>query len=151
MLRIAALVALAGCSGLEKAPKRAVELVDAPATIDVATEVKLELARSAGKRLVVYVGAAWCEPCRHFHDAAVRGDLDLQFGDARFLVFDRDRDGAALEAAGYKSVYIPLFVIPNADGTASAHHVEGSIKGDGAVPQIAPRLRALLDEPNLSP
>lgn len=139
------LAALAGCPGSpHEAPPREVVLVEAPATGDVAQIVRDELART-DQRLVVYVGASWCEPCQRFHDAAARGELNAQLGGTRFLVFDRDRDQAALEAAGYRSAYIPLFALPNPDGTASGRGTEGGIKGDGAVGQLTPRLRALLD------
>jgi thiol-disulfide isomerase/thioredoxin len=136
---------LAACGGLEdRKQAHRVELVEMPATTDVAAAVREHM---IGKKTVVYTGASWCEPCQRFHEAAARGDLDLQFGCTRFLVFDLDRDRDALVAAGYKSVLIPLFAIPAADGTASAHHIEGGIKGDGALEQLEPRLRALLAEP----
>ena len=141
---------VAACStGEPQRPTHGVSLIEAVATTEIAAAVRAELAAAAqaGDRLVVYVGATWCEPCRRFHDAAARGELDLQFGGTRFLVFDRDRDHVALDAAGYTSRMIPLFAIPAPDGTATPSKIEGSIKGDGAVGQIAPRLRALLDAP----
>lgn len=125
---------------------RKLEVLPAPPGVDVAAHVaeSVALARRDGKQLVVYVGAAWCEPCRYFHDAAASGALDEAFGDLRLVEFDLDRDGRALEAAGYKSELVPLFAIPRDDGRASGKAIEGSIKGAGAVDQIAPRLRALL-------
>jgi hypothetical protein len=133
-----------GCS--KRAEK--LELVEAPATRQPAALIAQELARAEhdGKRLLVYVGAAWCEPCRRFHDAAASGQLDEPFGTLRLLVFDADRDMDVLARAGYMSSLIPLFAIPRADGRASGKQIEGSIKGDGAVDQIAPRLRQLLDQ-----
>jgi hypothetical protein len=62
-----------------------------------------------------------------------------------FLALDADRAAEALERDNYRSELIPLFAIPKDDGTASGRQIEGSIKGDGAVGQIAPRLRALVD------
>lgn len=144
-------LAITGCQGAEVAPTARpvtrVELVDEPAPPDgdIARVVAAEVARAGATRVIVYVGAGWCEPCRRFHAAAERGELDARFGGTRFLAFDRDRDGDALERAGYRSTYIPLFAAPAADGTASGLQIEGSIKGEGAVDQIAPRLRALLD------
>lgn len=122
------------------------EWTPAPAG-DVAALVQKELARahSDGRRLLVYVGAAWCEPCRRFHDAATAGKLDAQFGTLRLLEFDFDRDEARLRQAGYVSRLIPLFAAPNPDGRASGRQIEGSIKGDGAVGEITPRLAALLN------
>ena len=96
-------------------------------------------------RLLVYVGASWCEPCRRFHDALGAGELDATLPNLRFLEFDYDRSKPALERAGYVSRLIPLFAIPNADGTASAQRMEGSIKGPSAVAQnLVPRLKELL-------
>ena len=102
-------------------------------------------ARDSGREPLVYVGATWCEPCRYFHDAAERGDLDQALPRLDLLEFDRDRDGARLEAAGYSSRMIPLFVVPNPDGRGTARRIEGSIHGPGSPQEIAPRLRALLD------
>jgi hypothetical protein len=94
--------------------------------------------------LVVYVGASWCEPCRRFHEAALGGELDQSFPGLTLLEFDLDRDRERLAAAGYVSKYIPLFAVPEADGSASGKQIEGAIKGEGAVEFIEPRLRALL-------
>src|SRR5258708_37813291 len=48
----------------------------APEAGDVASIVREALARAADekRRLGVYVGARWCEPCRTFHEAAGRGE-----------------------------------------------------------------------------
>ena len=123
------------------------ELVDAASTGAISTLVTSELHRAeiAHKKLVVYVGATWCEPCRRFHDAAAQGELDSELGDLRLLVFDLDRDGASLEIAGYHSAFVPLFAIPRADGIASGRQIDGSIKGSDAARDITPRLRALVD------
>ena len=84
------------------------------------------------RRVVVYVGATWCEPCQRFHH-----DVDL-------LGFDADHDAERLASAGYVSKLIPLFALPGPDGRASGKQVEGGIKGDGAVGFIAPRLEKML-------
>jgi thiol-disulfide isomerase/thioredoxin len=135
-----------GCS--QRAPRK-LELVDAPVTGDVAPLIAHERQRAVedGRQLLVYVGASWCEPCQHFHEAAVAGQLDAAFGQLRVLVFDADRDDPALERAGYRSQMIPLFALPRPDGTASGKQFAGSIKGDGAVADITPRLQALLASP----
>ncbi|MFT3774194.1 MAG: thioredoxin [Minicystis sp.] len=153
------LVAIAGSGGckaeeppVHKEPateaKKAlpVETVAAPADGDVQEIVRQELskAKGEGRRLLVYVGAKWCEPCQRFHDAAKAGQLDGRFPGLRLLEFDLDRDRDRLEKAGYASRMIPLFALPRADGTGSGEQIEGSIKGAGAVDQITPRLRALL-------
>ena len=127
-------------------PRGKVELVAEPHVDAVAPVVARELtrARADGHQLLVYVGASWCEPCTRFHDAAAAGQLDDAFPHLRLLVFDADRDHDALVAAGYDSELIPLFVVPADDGRATGRHIEGSVKGEGAVAQITPRLRALL-------
>jgi thiol-disulfide isomerase/thioredoxin len=100
--------------------------------------------RKKNPKLVVYVGATWCEPCRYFHDAAAAGALDETFPGVTILEFDYDADIQRLEPAGYGSNTIPLFVIPRADGTASERRFQGSIKGPAAVQNIVPRLKRLL-------
>ncbi|HET9620413.1 MAG TPA: thioredoxin family protein [Kofleriaceae bacterium] len=145
---LTATLALAACQSgaAPSARPAALELVEAPAVKDVAAYVAPLASQAAAdhKKLVVYVGASWCEPCRYFHKAAAAHELDDAFGDLRLVVFDADRDQAALEAAGYRYPMIPLFALPSPDGRASGQQFGGSIKGDGAVAQIAPNLRALV-------
>lgn len=106
----------------------------------------VEEADASGMRVLVYVGATWCEPCQRFHKALESGELDEALAGTKFIEFDADRDRAELRAAGYASKYIPLFSVPDQSGHASGHAIEGSIKGDGAVRQnLVPRLLALLD------
>jgi hypothetical protein len=125
---------------------RHVRVIPAPEFPDAAILIADlgEQARQAQRALLVYVGAPWCEPCRYFHAAAERGELDADFGDLDLLVFDSEHDGARLQAAGYSSRLIPLLALPGANGRASGRSIEGSIKGPGAVAQITPRLKALL-------
>lgn len=101
-------------------------------------------AKADGRDVVVYVGAKWCEPCQRFHKAAEAGALDADFPTLTLLEFDLDEDRERLVTAGYVSEYIPLFALPAADGRASGKQFSGSVKGDGAVANISPRLRALL-------
>ncbi|HTJ47342.1 MAG TPA: hypothetical protein VL463_34825 [Kofleriaceae bacterium] len=140
-------ILFAACQSANAPAGGKLELVDAPKTADVAPYVARELARANAdhKQLLVYVGASWCEPCTHFHEAAAKGELDATFPTLRLLVFDDDRDHEALARAGYESQLIPLFVVPAADGRATGRHIEGSVKGTAAVGEITPRLRALLD------
>jgi hypothetical protein len=123
-----------------------VEWVHAPPAGEVAQIVAAEQARAQGDRrqLLVYVGATWCEPCQRFHQAADAGKLDGAFGRLRLLEFDSDRDGERLTRAGYVSQMIPLFAAPGPGGRASGRQISGSIKGDGAVTEIVPRLASLL-------
>ena len=123
-----------------------VEIVSALPGQDAAAIVKDELERAQrdGRELLVYVGAPWCEPCVRFHDAAAAGELDATFPGLRLVEFDLDQDKDRLDAAGYRSRLIPLFAVPRPDGRASGKQIEGSVKGDHAVGEITPRLRALL-------
>lgn len=134
-----------GCTPQAPSP-RTVEFLAAPPAGEVAPIVKTEQQRAAreGRKLLVYVGATWCEPCQRFHKAALSGKLDQAFPGLRFVEFDSDRDSERLATAGYVSQFIPLFARPGADGRSSGRHIEGSIKGEGAVDQITPRLRQLL-------
>lgn len=119
-------------------------LVPAPAGGRVAEVVEAERAGVGAERLVVYVGAAWCEPCVAFHDALLAGQLDADLPGVRFLEFDLDRDRARLEADGYSSRYVPLFALPGPDGRASGAQIEGGTRGPGAARQLVTRLRPLL-------
>jgi thiol:disulfide interchange protein len=125
-----------------------VRVIAAPAAGDVRPIVRAALAEASrgARTLLVYVGAAWCEPCQRFHHAAESGALDATFPDVTLLEFDLDRDGERLQSAGYASKYIPLFAVPAPDGSASGRQVEGAIKGEGAVGFLVPRVRALLAE-----
>jgi thiol:disulfide interchange protein len=106
----------------------------------------VEEADAQGMRVLVYVGATWCEPCKVFHKALASGDLDEVLAGTKFVEFDVDRDRAELSAAGYASKYIPSFSVPDHSGHSSGRAIEGSIKGADAVKKdLAPRLLALLD------
>ncbi|MCY1058353.1 thioredoxin [Nannocystis sp. SCPEA4] len=120
-------------------------LIAAPETGDLAAIVREEAAREGGP-LVVTVGAGWCEPCVAFHDAVKSGRLDQPLAGVRFLEFDIDRDKERLAAAGYKSRFIPLFALPDAEGRASGKQIQGGIKGPEAVEHIMARLGPLLAE-----
>ena len=104
-----------------------------------------ERARGEGRVPLVYVGATWCEPCRYFHAAAERGELDSVLPPLALLELDLDRDSARIDEAGYHSQMIPLFAVPGLDGRGTGQQIEGSIHGPGSPAQITPRLRALLD------
>ena len=106
----------------------------------------VEEADASGRRVLVYVGATWCEPCRRFHKALASGELDDALAGTKFIAFDADKDGAELRRAGYASKYIPLFSVPDQSGHGSGLAIEGSIAGDDAVRRdLVPRLLALLD------
>lgn len=122
-------------------------LISAPASGDVAAHLKAvrEAADAAGERLVVYVGAKWCKPCKHFKAALKSGKLnDRGLAGLRFVEFDHDRDVRRLNAAGYRSRYIPAFTLAGGDGRATERKFTGASKGPGAVDTIVTRLGALL-------
>lgn len=139
------LLVFAACTAESATPRR-LELVDAPVVGNVQEIIAGELAvtMAARKQMLVYVGAAWCEPCVAFHDAAVAGKLDDALGGLRVLVFDADRDTNALVSAGYVSNYIPLFALPRPDGYASGKQTEGATKERDAIEQLVPRIKRLL-------
>lgn len=136
-----------GCARDEAVhPSSGPRFVLAPAVgpVEAIVQEALAKATSAHRKLVVYVGATWCDPCARMHRAVEQGELDVIFPDVTLLEFDLDRDSARLASAGYTSRYIPLFALPSADGKASGKQIEGAIKGDGAVAFVTPRLRDLL-------
>jgi thiol-disulfide isomerase/thioredoxin len=130
-------------------PVRHIDWLGAQPEIAVAPYVQTEVARAKqdGRRLLVYVGATWCEPCQRFHNAAKAGELDGEFADLRVLEFDLDRDRDRLALAGYQSELIPLLALPGPDGRGNGRGMQGSIKGEGAVAQMRPRLLELLRAP----
>ncbi len=117
------------------------------ATGDLGALLTSETARAAadGRKLVVYVGATWCEPCRRFHDALKAGSLHAAFPKVRFLELDADRHARPIQVAGCQSDFIPLFALPDVSGRCSpTARIAGGVKGDGAVANIVPRLQSLL-------
>ncbi|HUJ59132.1 MAG TPA: thioredoxin family protein [Kofleriaceae bacterium] len=148
MVRLALALALCVACNQAAAPPAPghVDLIDAPAgTKDVAALVRDTAQRLAAqhRRLVVYVGATWCEPCRQIHDAIIAHRLDTTFPDLSLLVFDLDRDGDALAQAGYQSELIPLFALPGPDGRATKM-ASGGKKGIDNVGLLTEKLRQLL-------
>ena len=145
-MRLLLALALLGC-GAPRLPKK-IDWVPAAAG-PVAPFVMTQRQRAVreGRRVLVYVGATWCEPCRKLHDAVQRGALDEQLGDLRLVEYDLDRDAERLREAGYVSQYIPLLALPDEEGRASGKQIAGSIKGDGTVDRIVADLSRLLASP----
>jgi len=144
-----AALALGACRMDDPTPAKKrghVEWVKAGALGDVAGEIKQKQGELKGqnRKMLVYIGATWCEPCRKFHEASERGELDRDFPNLTLLEFDLDKDGAPLAQAGYSPRYIPYFGVPGADGRATDRSIEGSVKGDQAVSYLTPKLRDLL-------
>lgn len=128
-------------------PKGKMRIIDAPA--EPAAIEKLVMAKSAecktqGRTLLVYAGAKWCEPCKRFHEAVESGALDADFGDVDVLAFDVDFDNERLAYGNYETGSIPLLAVPGPDGKSTTRYMNGSIKGDGAVSEMTPRLKTLL-------
>ena len=112
--------------------------------VTVVVQTAVTHAQEQGRRIVVYEGASWCEPCQNFHAAVARGELDAQFPNLTLLEFDADHDRDRLVAAGYGSQYIPLFALPGKDGRAAGPKAQGGIKGDTVVPYLTKKLHDLL-------
>lgn len=152
-LLLSAMAALASCKSAEPKPTPSVTQVNprvelrtrtTPAA-DVAALVRDERAQAAreGRKLVVYVGATWCEPCIAWHQALQRGAVG-GLPPVRFLEFDLDRDGAALVQAGYHTTMVPFFALPDSDGRASSLQFAGVRKGGDYVAEIGARMAELL-------
>src|SRR3954464_13112220 len=77
------------------------------APLEQFVQQQVEEADASGVRVLVYVGATWCEPCRRFHKSLESGELDDALAGTKFLEFDADRDISELRTAGYASKYIP--------------------------------------------
>jgi thiol-disulfide isomerase/thioredoxin len=113
---------------------RTIEFEEAPPgdVIEIVKQAK-ERESNRGRTLIVYVGAPWCEPCQAFHKAATQGRLETaRSAKVTLLEFNLDEDRARLQAAGYHSKYIPLFIKPQSDGRPSDRRAEGGIKGTEA-------------------
>ncbi|MBX3184263.1 MAG: thioredoxin family protein [Polyangiaceae bacterium] len=125
-------------------PSDAPRFVPGETSAGVAAAVAAQLAKSPDQRVLVYVGASWCEPCHVFHRAVTAGAVDEALPGVVFVEYDWDRDSAALKAAGYDTKMLPLFAVPEASGRASGRQIAGSIKGPGATQNLVPRLTRLL-------
>ena len=100
------------------ATEMGVRIVTAGQDSDALSVVRTERlrAKAEGRVLVVYAGAAWCEPCKRFKRAVETGALDDKLAKTTLLVFDADRDTERLASAGYKFSFIPYVGLPGADG-----------------------------------
>jgi thiol:disulfide interchange protein len=138
------LLLIAAVSCKPKAPR---QIIAEPG--DVADIVKKEAqkAESLGQHLVVYVSAPWCAPCQMFQEQLHDGEVNAQLAHLTFLKFDEDRDAERLRSAGYNGEYVPRFVLPQADGKASAKRFEGVIKSNDMLAQIRDQLTQLVPPP----
>lgn len=113
-------VAAASASASEPKPTTdaGVRIVTAGQDSDALSVVRTERlrAKAAGRVLVVYAGAGWCEPCKRFKHAVEAGALDDKLAKTTLLVFDADRDTERLASAGYTFQFIPYVALPGPDG-----------------------------------
>ncbi|MER2559237.1 MAG: hypothetical protein ABTQ32_00865 [Myxococcaceae bacterium] len=116
--------------------------MDGPVSAILASQ--LERSKTEHRRVLLYAGAPWCEPCRIFHEAVDRGELTGKVGALDLVAFDAQADAERMLLSGYESQFIPVFALPGPDGKATGKHIEGSVKGPGAVDDIVPRLKTLL-------
>lgn len=148
----AALLVVVGCTKPTPVapaidPNATVRFVTAPMDGVVSTIMADQLSRSKteNRRVLLYAGASWCEPCRFFHEAVDRGELIGKLGAVDLVAFDAQADAERMLMSGYESQFIPLFALPNPDGKASGRHIEGSTKGPSSVSDdLVPRLKELL-------
>ncbi|MFO0598706.1 MAG: thioredoxin family protein [Myxococcaceae bacterium] len=146
---VLSLALFAGCKDEPSAPKKPLgklKLIPAPvepAAVEKLVLEKMAAAKAENRTLLVYAGATWCEPCRRFHDAAEKGQLDAEFGDVDVLAFDVDVDNERLAYGNYDSELIPMVALPGPDGKAG-EKMSGGVKGDGALNDMVPRLKKLL-------
>ena len=123
-LSVALALALWGCPTTPTSPpsptSAGVTTKVAPAG-DVAAIVaaQVQASSSAGRRVLVVVGAPWCEPCVRFHDAVAKGTFNDILAGVDVVEFNMDVDRARLDDAGYSARMIPIMVLPLPDGRAS--------------------------------
>ncbi len=98
-------------------------------------------AKAEGRVLVVYVGATWCEPCKHFKQEITSGRLDARLEHVTLLAFDADKDADRLAAAGYTFRFVPFVALPGADGRPS-DTAQATGKGSGAWRELLGKLDA---------
>ena len=111
MRRIVLLLLLGSC-GVEHPTKPEFRPAPEGEVASVVTRAVADAHREQ-RRLLVYVGATWCEPCRRFHRAVEEGKLDSQFPDLRFPEFDAYFHGTSSK----KTLFI--------DDMKKAGHVKG--------------------------
>lgn len=137
---------LSGTGGEKAPPPSFLRYPRTGSAIEPWVQEQVELAEAAKLRVLVYVGASWCEPCQRFHQAVEHGELDGALNGLRFLEFDQDQDAAALKTAGYVYQYIPVLALPDPDGRNHGKMISGSLKGPHAIKDnLIPRLQALLN------
>ena len=149
LLLVAALF-VSGCKATPSAPQidpQAKVTFLTPQEGEVAPQLAKRMNEVKDRRLLVYVSAPWCEPCKRFHAAVDRGELTGKLGNVDLMAFDGEYDAERLLMSGYEQRMIPAFTVPGPDGRATAQHMEGGVSGEGAVADLVPRLQQLLRPP----
>jgi hypothetical protein len=108
---------------------------------------RLAQAKIDQRKVLVFVSAPWCQPCRVFHEAVDKGELTGKLGPLDLVAFDSEPDAERLLMSGYESQLIPSFTAPGEDGRATNRHLEGSVAGAGATADLVPRILAILKSP----
>lgn len=120
-----------------------IRVVTASQDTDALSLVRTERlkAKAEERVLIVYAGAAWCEPCKRFKEEVHTGRLDEKLPKTTLLAFDADRDTDRLAAAGYHFQFIPFVALPGADGHPTDTQ-EARGKGSNAWRELIAKLGA---------
>jgi hypothetical protein len=114
-------------------------VVKPPPDAELASFLRTERlrAKAESRVLVVYAGAKWCDPCKHFHALLDAGRLDAKLSRTTLVELDVDQDTERLSAAGYKYKFIPYFAVAGADGHPEKEmQVTGKDVGDDTIEQL---------------
>jgi thiol-disulfide isomerase/thioredoxin len=114
-------------------------VVKPPPDAELASFLRTERLRAKGESrvLVVYAGAKWCDPCKHFHALLDSGRLDATLSRTTLVELDVDQDTERLSAAGYKYRFVPYFAVAGADGHPEKEmQVTGKDIGDDTIEQL---------------
>jgi hypothetical protein len=114
-------------------------VVKPPPDAELASFLRTERlrAKAESRVLVVYAGAKWCDPCKHFHALLDSGRLDAKLSRTTLVELDVDQDTERLSAAGYKYRFIPYFAVAGADGHPEKEmQVTGKDVGDDTIAEL---------------
>ncbi len=149
-----ALLLLIGAVACDSGPQTAAEPPPSkpgPELVPVLTEgrvdtiVRAELARAKRdhRKLVIYVGGQWSEPCKQFEQMVASGALRDEFPDLRLLKFDSE-DEPRLRAANYFFQVLPTFAIPAENGRGTDQIYPTPVQSEKGSPDALVALRSLL-------
>jgi TPR repeat protein len=109
----------------------------------LAQKIKTEIAGSASSdsKVVVYVGATWCKPCRAFQ--RYRNDPRVVEALRGAVIIELDMDDwttTDFKSLGYDVVGVPVFIAVDHDGRAKGPSITSSVWGDDVPENMAPPL-----------